>query len=116
MAHYDDVLSELKLKGFLIATQYIVELYNILRREEKLSPADCRANIEYDCIDLGSKARITKFMPPEAKDTKKQKAGMIGGESRSKKKTLLLASYTIQRTMNQVKRKLSSSTRYCELA
>jgi len=92
MSHYDEVLSELRQRGSLLANQYINELYNILKDEEKLPPADCRAKIEHDCIDLWSKATITKFMPPEAKDTKKQKAGKIGGESRSKKKTLLLAS------------------------
>jgi hypothetical protein len=92
MSHYDDVLSELRQRGSLLANQYIVELYNILRDEENLPPADCRAKIEYDCIDLWSKATIMKYMPSEAKDTGKQKAGKIGGESKSKKKALLLAS------------------------
>lgn len=91
MSHYDDVLQEFKQKGLNLANQYINELYNILRDEEKLPPADCRARIEYDCRDSWSKATIMKYMPPEAKDTKKQKAGKIGGESKSKK-TLLLAS------------------------
>ena len=94
MSHYDEVLSKLKQKGSVLANQYINELYNILRDEENLPPADCRAKIEYDCIDLWSKTTIMKYMPPEAKDTKKQKAGKIGGESKSKskKKILLLAS------------------------
>jgi hypothetical protein len=92
MSTYDDLLLELKQKGSTLANQYINELYNILRDEEKLPPADCRAKIEHDCIDLWSKATIMKFMPLEAKDTEKQKAGKIGGESKSKKKALLLAS------------------------
>jgi hypothetical protein len=92
MSHYDDVLSELRQRGSLLANQYIVELYNILRDEENLPPADCRAKIEHDCIDLWSKATIMKFMPPETKDTGKQKAGKIGGKSKSKKNALLLAS------------------------
>lgn len=95
MSHYDDVLTELRLKGSQLANQYIVKLYSILRNEEKLPPADCRAKIEHDCIDLWSKATIMKFMPPEAKDMKKQKAGKIGGEHKSKKKEILLVSRTI---------------------
>jgi hypothetical protein len=92
MSHYDDVLSELRQRGSTLAIQYINELYSILRDEEKLPHADCRAKIEHDCIDLWSKTTIMKYMPPEAKDTKKRNAGKIGGESKSKKKTLLLAS------------------------
>jgi len=96
MAHYDDVLSELREKGTILANQYIVELYNILRDEEKLPPEDCRAKIEHDCSDLWSKATILKFMPSEAKDDKKQKAGKIGAESKTKKrKPILLASGAI---------------------
>ena len=33
--HYDDVLNELRQKGQRLANQYIVELYIILRDEEK---------------------------------------------------------------------------------
>ncbi len=90
MSRYDDVLSELRQKGSLLANQYIAELYNILREEEKLPPIDCSAKIEHDCVDLWSKATITKYMPQEAKDTKKQKAGKVGAESKSKKKEALL--------------------------
>jgi hypothetical protein len=43
---------ELRMKGQLIANQYLVELYNILRDEEKLLPQECRSNIEDDYIDL----------------------------------------------------------------
>jgi hypothetical protein len=89
LSHYDDVLQELRQKGQILANQYIVELYNILRDEEKLPPQDCRSKIEHDCIDLWSNATIRKYLSPEAKDTKKQKAGKIGGEK--KKELQLLA-------------------------
>ena len=48
VSHYDDVLIELRQKGQMIANRYIVELYDILRNEEKLLPEDCRAKIEHD--------------------------------------------------------------------
>jgi hypothetical protein len=86
MSHYDDVLSNLKEKGHKLANQYIVELYTILKDEEKLPAEDCRAKIEHDCLDLWSKATIRKCLPPEARDPKKQIAGKIGGENKQKKK------------------------------
>ena len=86
-SHYDGVLNELRQKGQKLASQYISELYNILRDEEKLPPVDCREKIEHDCIDLWSKATIRKYLPAEAKHAKKQKAGRAGGE---KKKELQL--------------------------
>jgi hypothetical protein len=86
MSHYDDVLSNLKEKGHKLANQYIVELYTILKDEERLPPEDCRAKIEHDCLDLWSKATIRKCLPPEARDPKKQIAGRIGGENKQKKK------------------------------
>jgi hypothetical protein len=89
LTHYDDVLQELRQKGQILANQYIVELYNILRDEEKLPPQDCRSKIEHDCIDLWSKATIRKYLSPEAKDSKKQKAGKLGVEK--KKEVQLLA-------------------------
>jgi hypothetical protein len=89
LSHYDDVLQELRHKGQILANKYIIELYNILRDEEKLSPQDCRAKIEHDRIDLWSKATIRKYLSPEAKDTKKQKAGKLGVDK--KKKVQLMA-------------------------
>jgi hypothetical protein len=86
MSRYDEVLSELKEKGHKLANQYIVELYTILKDEERLPPEDCRAKIEHDCLDLWSKATIRKCLPPEARDPKKQIAGRIGGENKQKKK------------------------------
>jgi hypothetical protein len=90
MGHYDEVLSQLKEKGHKLANQYVVELYTILRDEEKLPPEDCRAKIEHDCVDLWSKATIRKCLPTEARDPKKQNAGKIGGENKQKKKKALL--------------------------
>ena len=86
LSRYDDVLCEMGQKGKTLANQYLVELYNILKDEEKLPPADCRAKIEQDCIDLWSKATIRKYLPPETRDSKKQMAGRIGGENLKKKK------------------------------
>jgi hypothetical protein len=86
MRHYDDVIDELRQKGQKLANQYIVELYTILKDEERLPPEDCRAKIEHDCLDLWSKATIRRYLPPEARDPKKQIAGKIGGQNKQKKR------------------------------
>jgi hypothetical protein len=90
-SHYDQVLNELRQKGERLANQYIVELYIILREEEKMPPEDCRDKIEHDCEKLWSRATIRKYLPPEAKDLKKRQAGKMGGEEKKKKAMLLLA-------------------------
>jgi hypothetical protein len=90
-SHYDQVLNELKQKGEKLANQYIVELYIILREEEKMPPEDCRDKIEHDCENLWSRATIRKYLPPESKDPKKRQAGKIGGEEKKKKAMLLIA-------------------------
>jgi hypothetical protein len=84
ISHYDEVLYEARKKGELIANKYIFELYTILRDEEHLEPEDCRAKIEHDCVDLWSKATIRKFLPEEAKNQKKSKAGKIRAEQKKK--------------------------------
>ena len=94
MSHYDDILGELRQKSQILANKYIVELYIILRDEEKLPPRDCRARIEHDCLDLWSKATIRKYLPDEAKDTLKQEAGKMRGGAKSKKKAVLVAAAT----------------------
>src|SRR5215204_6531512 len=86
-SHYDEVLNELRHRGERLANQYIVELYIILRDEEKMPPEDCRDKIEHDCVDLWSRATIRKFLPPESKDPKKRLAGKMGGD---RKKAMLL--------------------------
>lgn len=84
LSHYDDVLQEARQKGELIANKYIFELYTILRDEEHLAPEDCRAKIQHDCIDIWSKATIRKFLPEEAKNPKKSKAGKLRAEQKKK--------------------------------
>ena len=91
LSHYDDVLEELRQEGQMLANKYIVELYNILRDEEKLLPRDCRARIEHDCLDLWSKATIRKYLPDEAKNSLKRKAGKMSAEA---KKTMLVVTPT----------------------
>ena len=86
MSHYDEVLYEARKKGETIANMYIFELYTILRDEEQLPPEDCRAKIEQDCMDLWSKTTIMKFIPHEAKNPKKSKAGKVGAEQKKKLK------------------------------
>jgi hypothetical protein len=90
-SHYDEVLNELRQKGKKLANQYIVELYIILRDEEKMPPEDCRDKIESDCVDLWSKATIRKYLPPESKDPKKRQAGKMGGENKKKAMLILVA-------------------------
>ena len=84
LSHYDEVLQEARQKGELIANKYIFELYTILRDEEHLEPEDCRAKIEQDCVNLWSKATVRKFLPEEAKNPKKSKAGKLGAEQKKK--------------------------------
>jgi hypothetical protein len=96
ISHYDDVLNELRQKGEKLANQYIVELYIILRDEEKMPPEDCRDKIEHDCVDIWSKATIRKYLPPESKDPKKRQAGKMGGENKKKAKLLLVAQNTVE--------------------
>ena len=85
MSHYDEVLYEARKKGETIANKYIFELYTILMEEEHLPPEDCRAKIEQDCMDLWSKTTIRKFLPEEAKNPKKSKAGKIGAQHKKEK-------------------------------
>ena len=101
-SHYDDVLRELKEKGEKLANQYILELYTILRDEEKLPPEDCRSKIEHDCLDLWSKATIRKYLPPEAIDPDKRIAGKISAEKKKKKlkKEVMLAVIGNENTSN----------------
>jgi hypothetical protein len=90
LSHYEDVLKEAKEKREKLAVQYIPELYYILRDEQKLQPEDCRARIERDCLDLWSKATISKYLPPEAVNPEKQMAGKIGAKAKKRKKKILV--------------------------
>jgi len=100
-SHYDDTLNELKENGEKLANQYIIDLYNILRDEEKLRTEDCRAKIEHDCLDLWSKSTIRKYLPVEARDPKKQIAGRIGGESKKNKSKNAMLVFAIAGTESE---------------
>jgi hypothetical protein len=99
MSRYDEVLDEARKKGEILANKYIFELYCILRDDEHLPPEDCRAKIEHDCMDLWSKATIRKFLPDEAKNPKKSKAGKIGAEQKMK----LKESQVIEKTTDGIR-------------
>ena len=85
LSHYQQVLDELREKTRKLAGEYITELYVILREEENCSPEECRAKIESDCSDIWSKDTIRKYLPPEAKNATKGKAGKISAEVKRRK-------------------------------
>jgi hypothetical protein len=86
LSHYKQVLAGLREKTNRLASEYIPELYYILKDEEQRSPEDCRAIIERDCGDMWSEDTIRKYLPPEAKNATKWKAGTISAEVKKKKK------------------------------
>jgi hypothetical protein len=86
LSHYEEVLNELRKKWKKMTSEYIPELYNILRDEEQLSPEASRTRIEYDCSDIWTKDTIRKYLPPETKSATKRKAGKISAEVKKKKK------------------------------
>jgi hypothetical protein len=91
MSHYEQVLHELRNKTDKLGSDYIPKLYNILRDEKGLSPEECRTKIEHDCSDIWAEDTIRKYLPPEAKNAMKRKAGRISAEvKREKKKAKLL--------------------------
>ncbi len=86
LSHYRQVLDELREKTKKLASKYITELYFILREEEHLSHEVSRAKIESDCSGIWSEDTIRKYLPPEAKDKTKRKAGKISAEVKKRKK------------------------------
>lgn len=86
MSHYQRVLDELRRRTDKLASEYIPELYYILKDEEKRPPEDCRAIIERDCGGMWSEDTIRKYLPPETKNATKRKAGTISAEVKKKKK------------------------------
>lgn len=86
LTHYQQVLDELREKNRKLASEYINELYLILKEEESLSPEECRSKIESDCSDIWSEDTIRKYLPPEAKNKTKRKAGKISAELKKLKK------------------------------
>jgi hypothetical protein len=93
-SHYKQVLAEARDKTDKLASEYITELYLILRDEEQRPPEDCRAIIERDCSDMWSEDTIRKYLPPETKNATRRKAGTISAEVKKKKKAKLLAATT----------------------
>jgi len=81
MSHYDEVLKEARAKATGSAKEYIPKLFHILVDEEKRSPDEARAIIEHDLISYWAKATVTKFLPIEAKDESKVKAGKEGAKA-----------------------------------
>jgi hypothetical protein len=80
------VLDQLRERNRKLASEYINELYLILREEEHLGPEECRAKIESDCRDIWSEDTIRKYLPPEAKNKTKRKAGKISAEVKKRRK------------------------------
>jgi hypothetical protein len=85
LSHYNGVLEELRNKKEKLASECITELYLILKEEEHRSPEECRAKIESDCSEIWSEDTIRKYLPLEAKNTTKRKAGKISAEIKKKK-------------------------------
>jgi hypothetical protein len=81
MSHYDEVLKEARSKATGSAREYIPKLFHILVDEDKRSPEEARAIIEHDLISYWSKATVSKFIPKEAKDEIKSKAGKEGAKA-----------------------------------
>jgi hypothetical protein len=94
-----------------LASEFITELYYILSEEERLSPVECRAKIESDCNDIWSEDTIRKYLPPEAKDNTKRKAGKISAEIKKKVK----GHQQQQTTMNQATKPLVIANRTQEI-
>lgn len=93
-SHYKQVLAEARDKTDKLASEYITELYLILRNEEHHSPEECRTKIESDCGDMWSEDTIRRYLPPETKSAMKRKAGKVSAEVKKKKKAKLLAATT----------------------
>ena len=83
MTHYDEVLKEARESSTKTAELYVPKLFHILVDEEKRKPEEARAIIEHDLLDYWSKATVRKFLPPEAKDKEKVKAGAAGGKKKA---------------------------------
>ncbi len=86
MNHYEQVLEEIRKKRELLASEYVPELYLILRDEERLLPEKCRVRIELDCEDIWNRDTIRKYLPPETKSATKRKAGKISAQVKKKKR------------------------------
>jgi hypothetical protein len=84
--HYEKVLEELRKKAKKLASEYVNKLYYILLNEKQYSPDDSRIKIIHDCSDIWTKRTIERYLPQEAKNVTKRKAGMISAQVRQKEK------------------------------
>lgn len=84
MTEYDELLTEVKAKAEAFrssAKEYIPKMYSALRNEnQNISPSDARDRIEKDCVGFWSRRTIIDALPDEAKDSKKQESGRLGGK------------------------------------
>ncbi len=81
MSHYDEVLKEARAKASGSAREYVPKLFHILVDEEERKPDEARAIIEHDLISYWAKTTVTKYLPQEAKDEIKVKAGKEGAKA-----------------------------------
>lgn len=82
MSTYEELLEEARTKVQSIqqstAQEYVPKMYWKLRDENpELAPNDARYRIEKDRIGIWSKRTVLEYLPDEAKDIKKQKAGRL---------------------------------------
>ena len=82
MPTYNELLEEVrtKVQSFqqFTAKEYVPKMYRILRDENpELGPNDARYRIEKDCVRIWRKRTVLEYLPDEAKDIKKQKAGQL---------------------------------------
>jgi hypothetical protein len=82
MSTYEELLEEARTKVQTFqqstAKEYVLKMYRILRAENpELSPVDARYRIGKDCVGIWSKRTVLEYLPDEAKDIKKQKAGQL---------------------------------------
>jgi len=89
-SHYEKALEDLKEKTKRLASEYVIKLYHILRNEEKYSPGDSRIRIIHDCSDIWTKSTIERYLPLEAKNITKRRAGMLSAQVNKEKKNAKL--------------------------
>jgi hypothetical protein len=79
MKKYNDLLEEVRTKlvefRLFTARDYLPKMYYTLR--EEFTPENARDRIEKDCRGIWRKRTIGKFLPDEAKNSMKVKAGRL---------------------------------------
>ncbi|AFU58285.1 hypothetical protein Ngar_c13470 [Candidatus Nitrososphaera gargensis Ga9.2] len=83
MSEYDRILSELKEKVKVLASEYVPKLYRALL-DEWYTPKAAKEKIMRDCAGLWTEQTIWANLPEESKDSKKREAGKKGAETRAK--------------------------------